>query len=114
MAWNSNRGAWQEFKEQFTHRFIPLNLAQGACKALKKLKQGQKSVAEYKAKFDKQSSLTKWLQIDLRTHFYNGLSDSIKDMLAITNCPIETLTELFESAQIVDMRMCQHTAEKKG
>ena len=72
------------------------------------------SVAEYKAKFDEQSSLTKWSQVDLRTRFYDGLSDSIKDTLAITDRPIETLAELFESAQVVDTRMHQRAAEKKG
>ena len=72
------------------------------------------SVAKYKAKFDKQSSLTKWSQVDLRTRFYNGLSDFINDTLAITDRPIETLSELFESMQIVDTRMRQCTTEKKG
>ena len=43
-----------------------------------------------------------------------GQNVTIKDTLAITNHPIETLTELFESAQIVDTRMCQCAAEKKG
>ena len=111
---NPYRGAWWEFEEQFTCQFIPLDPAQAVRKALKKLKQGQKSVAEYKAKFDEQSSLTKWLQVDLCTRFYNGLSNSIKDMLAITDHPIETLTELFESAQIVDTRIHQCATEKKG
>ena len=78
------RGAWQEFEEQFTRRFIPLDLAQAAREALKKLKQGKMSVAKYKAKFDEQSSLTKWSQVDLQTRFYDGLSNSIKDTLAIT------------------------------
>jgi hypothetical protein len=81
---------------------------------LKKLKQRQKSMAEYKTKFDEQSSLTKWSPIDLHTCFYDGLSDSIKDTLAITDCPVETLTDLFKSAQIVDMRMRQRATEKKG
>jgi hypothetical protein len=71
-------------------------------------------VAEYKAKFDKQSGLTKWSSVDLRTRFYDGLSDNIKDTLTITDCPIDTLRDLFESTQIVDMRMRQHQAEKKG
>jgi hypothetical protein len=108
------RGVWQEFEEQFTCWFIPLDLAQAACEALKKLKQGKLSMAEYKAKFDEQSALTKWSLINLRTRFYDRLSDNIKDTLAITNHPIETLHELFESAQIVDMRMHQWQAEKKG
>ena len=69
-------------------------------------------MAKYKAKFNKQSSLTKWSEVDLRTHFYNGLSDSIKDTLTITDRPIETLHELFESAQIVDTRMRQCATEK--
>ena len=59
------RGAWWEFEEQFTCRFIPLDPAQAAREALKKLKQGKMSVAEYKAKFNEQSSLTKWSQVDL-------------------------------------------------
>ena len=71
-------------------------------------------MAEYKAKFNEQSSLIKWSQVDLQTCFYDGLSDSIKDTLTITDRPIETLNELFESAQIVDMRMRQRAAEKKG
>jgi hypothetical protein len=77
---NPYQGAWREFEEQFTCRFIPLDLAKAACEALKKLKQGQKSVAEYKAKFDEQSLLTKWSQVDLRTRFYDELSDSINVM----------------------------------
>jgi hypothetical protein len=91
-----------------------LDPVQVACEALKKLKQGKLSVAEYKAKFDEQSGLTKWLQVDLQTCFYDGLSDNIKDTLTITDRPIETLRKLFESAQIVDMRMRQQQAEKKG
>jgi hypothetical protein len=91
-----------------------LDLAQAACEALKRLKQGKLSVVEYKAKFDEQSRLTKWSSIDLRTRFYDGLSDNIKDTLAITNRPIDTLRDLFESAQIVDMGMRQCQAEKKG
>ena len=108
------RGAWREFEEQFTRRFIPLDPAQAACEALKKLKQGKMSVAKYKAKFDEQSLLTKWSQVDLRTRFYDGLSDSIKDTLTITDHPIETLSKLFESTQVMDTRMRQHAAEKKG
>jgi hypothetical protein len=107
-------GAWQEFEEQFTRRFIPLDLAQAVREALKKLKQGKLSMAEYKAKFDEQSGLTKWSLINLRTRFYDGLSDNIKDTLAITDHPIETLRKLFELAQVVDLRMCQRQAEKKG
>ena len=71
-------------------------------------------MAEYKIKFDEQSSLTKWSPIDLHTCFYDGLSNSIKDTLAITDCPVETLTDLFKSAQIVDMRIRQCATEKKG
>ena len=111
---NPYQGTWREFEEQFTRQFIPLNLAQAAHEVLKKLKQGQKSVAKYKAKFDEQSLLTKWSLVNLCTHFYDGLSNSIKDMLAITDHPIKTLTELFESTQIVDTRMHQRAAKKKG
>jgi hypothetical protein len=108
------QGSWIRFDEAFTRRFIPLDPAEAAREALKKLRQGKQSIAEYKARFDEQSGLTGWSNVDLKTRFYDGLQDDIKDALAISNRPTATLTELVTSAQTIDTRMRQRRAEKKG
>jgi hypothetical protein len=106
--------SWLRFDEAFTRRFIPLDPAEAAREALKKLRQGKQSVAEFKARFDEQSGLTGWSDVDLKTRFYDGLQDDIKDALAISDRPTATLTELVTSAQTIDTRMRQRRAEKKG
>ena len=105
---------WDDFMEEFTWWFIPLDPAEAAREAIKKLRQGNHSVAEYKARFDEHSGLTGWSQVDLRTRFYDGLSDAIKDALAISDRPIQTLSLLVDAAQVLDTRLRQRKAEKKG
>src|ERR1700761_9748506 len=57
---------------------------------------------------------TSWSDADHRTCFYDGLNETIKDNLAISDRPIGTLTELRQAAQILDQRMRQQQAEKSG
>jgi hypothetical protein len=106
--------SWLRFDEAFTCQFIPLDPAEATWEALKKLRQGKQSVVEFKAHFDEQSGLTRWSDVDLKTRFYNGLQDDIKDALAISDRPTATLTKLITSAQTIDQRMRQCQAEKKG
>ena len=81
---------------------------------LKHIKQGKNSVAEYQARFDQFTTQTGWSDADHRTRFYDGLSEAIKDSLAITDQPTGTLIELKKAAQVLDQRMCQQMAEKVG
>ena len=71
-------------------------------------------MAKYKAKFKEHSSLTGWSKADLRSHFYNGLADAIKDALVISDRPTEAYKSLVEAAQALDIRLRQCQAEKKG
>ena len=71
-------------------------------------------MAEYKAKFEEHSSLTGWSKADLRSRFYDGLSDAIKDALAISDRPTEAYESLVDAAQALDIRLRQRQAEKKG
>ena len=71
-------------------------------------------MAEYKAKFEEHSSLTGWSKVDLRSHFYDGLSNAIKDTLAISDHPIEAYKSLVDAVQALDIRLQQCQAEKKG
>ena len=59
-------------------------------------------MAEYQAKFNQSTAQTDWFNADHHTRFYNGLSKAIKDNLVILDCPIRTLVELRQAAQILD------------
>ena len=98
-------GDWAKFEDAFTKRFIPQDPGEAAREALKCLTQGKKSVAEYKAKFEEHSSLTGWSKADLRSRFYDGLADAIKDALAISDHPTEAYESLVEAAQALDIRL---------
>ena len=98
----------------FNKQFAPHNSVETARDVLKHIKQGKNSVAEYQARFDQFTSQTGWSDTDHRTRFYNGLSEAIKDSLAITDQPIGTLTKLKKAAQVLDQQMHQRLAEKTG
>ena len=80
--------------EAFTKRFAPLDTTEAVWEALKSLKQGKNSMAEYISKFDQYTGQTGWSPADHQTRFYNGLQDQLKDNVAISNRPINTYEEL--------------------
>ena len=105
-------GLYQLFMEAFTKRFALLDTTEAAQEALKSLKQGKSSVAEYISKFDQYTGQTGWSPADHRTRFYNGLQDQLKDNLAISDRAVNTYEELRTAAHILDQRMQQCQAEK--
>ena len=78
-------GDYDNFVAAFNKHFAPHDSTKTAQDALKHIKQGKNSVAEYQAQFDQFTSQTGWSNTDHRTRFYDGLSESIKDSLAITD-----------------------------
>ena len=108
------KGDWAEFEKAFTQRFMPQDSQEVAHEALKNIKQGKQTVAEYTSKFDQYTMQTGWLDADHRTRYYDGLSDKIKDSMAITDRPISTFEELRKVALVLDQRIHQREAEKKG
>src|ERR1700761_1536380 len=107
-------GDYNQFITAFNKCFALMDSAEAVQDALKSLKQGKDSVAEYQAKFDQFTNQTSWSDADHWTRFYDGLSETIKDNLAISDRPIGTLMELRQAAQILDQRMRQRQAEKLG
>ena len=71
-------------------------------------------MAEYISRFDQYTGQTGWSDANHRTRFYDGLSEQLKDNLAISDRPITSLQELKAAAQVPDQCMRQHEAEKKG
>ena len=80
MAFTNN---YQYFVDAFTKRFAPLDTTEAARDALKALKQGKNSMAEYISKFDQYTSQTGWSSTDHQTWFYDGLNEQLKDTLLI-------------------------------
>jgi len=107
-------GSWQDFVTEFNRRFSPLDITDIAREELKKTKQSKKTVAEYVSVFEQYSGQTGWSIADLRTRFYDGLTDEVKDLLAITDKPQATYDELKKSAQTIDQRLRQRKNEKGG
>ena len=54
------KGDWAEFEKAFTQRFMPQDSQEVARKALKNIKQGKQTVAEYTSKFDQYTMQTGW------------------------------------------------------
>ena len=108
------KGDWAEFEKAFTQRFMPQDLQEVAREALKNIKQGKQTVAEYTSKFNQYTMQTGWLDADHCTKYYDGLSDKVKDSMAITDQPIATFEELRKVALILDQHIHQREAEKKG
>ena len=64
---------------------MPQDSQEVACEALKHIKQGKQTVVEYTSKFNQYTMQTGWLDADHHTQYYDGLSDKVKDSMAITN-----------------------------
>ena len=96
------QGDYSQFVQAFLKHFAPLDTTEAARDALKALKQGKNSVAEYIFRFNQYKGQTGWSDADHRTRFYDGLNQPLKDILAISNRPITQLQDLKAAAQILD------------
>ena len=101
------QGDYSHFVQAFLKCFAPLDTTEAVRDALKALKQGKNSVAEYISRFDQYTGQTGWSDADHRTRFYDGLSEQLKDNLAISDRPITLLQELKAAAQVLDQHMRQ-------
>ena len=108
------KGDWAKFEKAFTQRFMPQDSQEVAHEALKNIKQGKQMVAEYTSKFDQYTMQTGWSDADHHMRYYDGLSDKVKDSMAIMDQPIATFKELRKVALILDQHIHQREAEKKG
>lgn len=96
---------WEEFKKVFQERFVTLDTKAEAQDRMKYLSQGKGTVAEYISEFREIQGQTGFSTEDLLSRFWDGLSDSIKDDLARSSLPIETLEKCMSSAFTLDRRI---------
>jgi hypothetical protein len=76
-----------------------------AHRAMAQLVQGSGSMAKYQAHFDNLVSLTGYSGVDLWERYREGLSDEVKDVLAISDRNVSNLAKLKEGVLAVDKRM---------
>ena len=85
----------------FNKHFAPLDSVEAAQDALKQINKAKAPWQSTKPN-STSSPQTGWPDADHCTRSYDGLSEAIKDNLAISDCPIGTLVELRQATQILD------------
>ncbi|ESK81841.1 hypothetical protein Moror_9637, partial [Moniliophthora roreri MCA 2997] len=109
---HSYDNSWEEFVKGFKLRFETTDEAADAKERLRVLFQEKQSVAEYAAKFKEIMSRTGYSSADLHDRFYEHMVSRIKDELVHTDRKTETLDQLINVANDLDVHIHQQEAEK--
>jgi hypothetical protein len=103
---------WSAFVAAFEARFIGRTQEADARRAMAQLVQGNGSVAEYQVRFDNLAPLTCHSDVDLWERYRKGLSDEVKDVLAISDHDVSNLTKLKEGVLAINKRMRERKDER--
>jgi hypothetical protein len=103
---------WSAFIATFEARFIGRTQEADARRAMAQLVQGNGSVAEYQVRFNNLAPLTRYSDVDLWERYRKGLSDEVKDVLAISDRDVSDLAKLKEGVLAVDKRMRERKDER--
>lgn len=96
--------SFQAFTAEFVTEFDPTKPHQTAASELLRLKQRTHSVSDYVVDFRTLAASTCWLNQALVDVFLQGLSDVLKDELAVREIP-EDLEELSDLAVRINRKM---------
>ncbi|KAI3620746.1 hypothetical protein WG66_002422 [Moniliophthora roreri] len=99
--------SWKEFVKGFKLRFETTDEAADVKEWLHVLFQEKQSVAEYAAKFKEIMLRTGYFSADLHDYFYEHMASCIKDELVHTDCKTQTLNQLINVANDLDVCICQ-------
>jgi hypothetical protein len=103
---------WKSFKEAITTMFGEIDEEQQAERAISMIKQ-KGSANRYTAEFKQLQSKIDWDDAPLKTAYYNGLRENIKDEIAHNDRP-DDLQDMIELATRIDNRMYERALEKKS
>ncbi|ESK83987.1 hypothetical protein Moror_7488 [Moniliophthora roreri MCA 2997] len=101
--------SWKEFVKGFKLRFETTDEAADVKEWLHVLFQEKQSVAEYAAKFKEIMLRTGYFSADLHDYFYEHMASCIKDELVHTDCKTQTLNQLINVANDLDVSMTMPT-----
>ncbi|KAI3614275.1 hypothetical protein WG66_000058 [Moniliophthora roreri] len=99
--------SWEEFVKGFKLRFETMDEAADVKERLCVLFQGKQLVAKYAAKFKEIMSRTGYSSADLRDCFYEHMASCIKNELVHTDHKTETLDQLINIANDLDVHIRQ-------
>ena len=105
---------FEKLKEAFRSRFEVVTADIAAKRALRLLFQKGMDVPSYTARFNEHADRTGYGKQDLRDRYYENLSESIKDSLAVSERAQATLEELVAAATVIDRRLRERQEEKRG
>jgi hypothetical protein len=103
---------WQSFKNAITLMFGEVDEEQQAERAISMIKQ-KGSANRYTTEFKQLQSKIDWDDAPLKTAYYNGLKENIKDEIAHNDRP-DTLKDMIELAVRIDNRLYERALEKKS
>jgi hypothetical protein len=96
---------WSAFVAAFEACFIGRTQEADVRRAMAQLVQGNGSVAGYQVRFDNLALLTRHSDVDLWERYRKGLSDEVKDVLAISDRDVSDLAKLKEGVLAINKRM---------
>ena len=105
------RMTYDDFVTRLRTVFDHPNSAGNASNQLLKLRQGNRSVADYSVDFWTLAAEAQWNDAALRAAFTEGLSDKLKDELAARDVPSD-LSALVSLSIMIDNRLCEGQRER--
>jgi len=103
---------WDSFKKEITSMFGEVDEQQQAEKAILAIKQ-KGSASRYTADFKQLQAKIDWDDAPLKTAYYNGLKENVKDEVSRSNRP-DSLSDMVELAVRIDNRLYERSQEKKN
>jgi hypothetical protein len=102
------KGKWDTFVKEFQARFQAADDTQAARQELEALSQGNRTVAEYAARFQEIHPRTELSDTDLMVRFQQGLTQNAKTWLALASLikKDENLEDLISTASSINFKMC--------
>ena len=101
---------WAEFRSELENMFGDIDAEHLAERSLRALRQ-KGSTSHYAADFRRFSSRVTWGDSALKSQFYEGLKESVKDEIARDERP-DNLDDLIELATRIDNRMYEQQLER--
>src|ERR1700759_1529901 len=90
---------WAKCKKAFKERFAIISTEENAQHALRRLKQGEKTIPAYVLEFCQHADQAGYSQVELHDRFYLGLSPKMQELLITHPGMLDTLDELVKACK---------------
>lgn len=108
------QGTWDEARKAFEERFSVVAQGEVAREALKRVRQGTRTIPAYTAEFKQYADRTNYGVTALKEMYYDGLNSDMKDRLIDNSDPQDTYAELVEAVTKIDARIQKRNRQRKN